>query len=148
MEIYSDEYFMRKALDQAEIAAESGEVPVGAIVVCNKQIIAKAYNQTEMLNDVTAHAEMLAITSATNFLGSKYLNKCELFVTLEPCPMCAGGAMYWAQLGRLVYGAADDKKGFMNYGKELLHPRTSVAFGLKNIECSHLLHDFFKNKRK
>jgi len=147
MEIFSDEYFMRKALDQAEIAAESGEVPVGAIVVCNKQIIAKSYNQTEMLNDVTAHAEMLAITSATNFLGSKYLHKCELFVTLEPCPMCAG-ALQWAQLGRLVYGAADDKRGFMKYGKELLHQRTTVAYGLKNIECAHLLQDFFKKKRK
>jgi len=147
MEIYSDEYFMRKALDQAEIAAESGEVPVGAIVVCNKQIIAKSYNQTEMLNDVTAHAEMLAITAATNFLGSKYLQNCELFVTLEPCPMCAG-AMQWAKLGRLVYGAADDKKGFMTYGKELLHPRTTVAFGLKHLECTHLLQEFFKNKRK
>lgn len=147
MEIYSDEYFMRKALDQAEMAAESGEVPVGAIVVCNKQIIAKSYNQTEMLNDVTAHAEMLAITAATNFLGSKYLQNCELFVTLEPCPMCAG-AMQWAKLGRLVYGAADDKKGFMTYGKELLHPRTTVAFGLKHMECTHLLQEFFKKKRK
>jgi len=147
MEIYSDEYFMQKALDQAAIAIESGEVPVGAVIVCNKQIIAKSYNQTQMLNDVTAHAEMLAVTSATNFLGSKYLHDCELFVTLEPCPMCAG-ALQWAQLGRLVYGAADDKKGFMRYGKELLHPRTTIAYGLKHLECSHILKNFFRNKRK
>lgn len=146
MEIYSDEYFMQKALEQASIAADSGEVPVGAIMVCNKQIIAKSYNQTEMLNDVTAHAEMLAITSAANFLGTKYLHNCELFVTLEPCPMCAG-ALKWAQIGRLVYGAPDDKKGFMNYGREILHPSTSVAFGLKHLDCAHILQEFFKQKR-
>jgi len=146
MEIFSDDYFMSKALEQAQMAEEAGEVPVGAIVVCNKQIIAKSYNQTEMLNDVTAHAEMLAITSAANYLGSKYLVNCELFVTLEPCPMCAG-AIYWAQLDRLVYGAADDKRGFMNYGKEMLHPKTSIAYGLKHQACAHIIKDFFQKKR-
>jgi len=146
MELYSDEYFMKKAMDQAEIAKERGEVPIGAIIVCNKQIIAKTYNQTEMLKDVTAHAEMLAITSAANYLGSKYLHKCELFVTLEPCPMCAG-ALRWAQITRVVYGAADDKYGFMKYGREMLHPKTKTAFGLLHEDCSIQLKEFFKNKR-
>lgn len=147
IELYSDIYFMKKALDQAQIALEIGEVPVGAVVVSNNQIIAKAHNQTQMLNDVTAHAEMLAITSAANYLGSKYLGDCTLFVTLEPCPMCAG-AIRWAQLGRLVYGAADDKNGFMNFGKNMLHPKTKAEYGMMHVECSHILKEFFNKKRK
>lgn len=146
MELYSDEYFMKKAIDQALIANDSGEVPVGAIIVSNNQIIAKAFNQTEMLNDVTAHAEMIAITAAANFLGSKYLHNCQLYVTLEPCPMCAG-ALRWSQIGRVIYGAADDKNGFMNYGKELLHPKTSTAYGLLHVECAVLMKEFFSSKR-
>lgn len=146
IELYSDEYFMKKAFEQAQIAADAGEVPVGAVMVCNKQIIAKSHNQTELLNDVTAHAEMLSITSAANFLGTKYLQQCELFVTLEPCPMCAG-ALKWAQLGRLVYGAEDNKQGFMQYGKELLHPQTKMAYGLLHDDCSMILIEFFQKKR-
>ncbi len=146
MELYTDEYFMKKAINQADIAIESGEVPVGAIIVCNNQIIAKASNQTEMLNDVTAHAEMIAITAAANYLGSKYLHNCELYVTLEPCPMCAG-ALRWSQIGRVVYGAADDKNGFMKYGKEMLHPKTKTAFGLLHVECATMMKEFFSKKR-
>jgi len=146
MELYSDEYFMQKAFEQAQIAEEAGEVPVGAVIVCNKQIIAKSHNQTELLNDVTAHAEMLAITSAANFLGTKYLQQCELFVTLEPCPMCAG-ALKWAQLGRLVYGTEDEKQGFMQYGTEMIHPKTKVAYGLLHDKCTLILQEFFLKKR-
>jgi len=146
MELYTDEYFMKKAIDQAEFAIETGEVPVGAIIVCNNQIVAKAYNQTEMLNDVTAHAEMIAITAAANYLGSKYLHNCQLYVTVEPCPMCAG-ALRWSQISRIVYGAADDKNGFMNYGKEMLHPKTKTAFGLLHAECASLMKNFFAQKR-
>jgi len=146
MELYTDEYFMKKAIDQAEFAIETGEVPVGAIIVCNNQIVAKAYNQTEMLNDVTAHAEMIAITAAANYLGSKYLHNCQLYVTVEPCPMCAG-ALRWSQISRIVYGAADDKNGFMNYGKEMLHPKTKTAFGLLHAECATLMKNFFAQKR-
>lgn len=137
---------MKKAIDQAEFAIETGEVPVGAIIVCNNQIVAKAYNQTEMLNDVTAHAEMIAITAAANYLGSKYLHNCQLYVTVEPCPMCAG-ALRWSQISRIVYGAADDKNGFMNYGKEMLHPKTKTAFGLLHAECATLMKNFFAQKR-
>lgn len=137
---------MKKAIDQAEFAIETGEVPVGAIIVCNNQIVAKAYNQTEMLNDVTAHAEMIAITAAANYLGSKYLHNCQLYVTVEPCPMCAG-ALRWSQISRIVYGAADDKNGFMNYGKEMLHPKTKTAFGLLHAECASLMKNFFAQKR-
>lgn len=137
---------MRQAIIEAQKAFEADEVPVGAVVVCRERIIARAHNQTELLTDVTAHAEMLALTAAANSLGSKYLNECALFVTLEPCVMCAG-ALAWAQLGRLVYGASDDKRGFMNYGKRLLHPKTKVEFGILNEECSDLLSSFFKKKR-
>jgi len=146
MDLYPDIYFMKKALEQAQIALEIGEVPVGAVVVSNNQIIAKAHNQTQMLNDVTAHAEMLAITAAANYLGSKYLLDCTLFVTLEPCPMCAG-AIRWAQLGRLVYGAPDDKNGFMNFGKNLLHKKTKAEYGMMHLECSLILKEFFAKKR-
>lgn len=144
--IFSDEHFMKQALLEAEAAFERGEVPVGAVVVCRNQVIARAHNQTEQLNDVTAHAEILALTAASNFLGSKYLQDCTLFVTLEPCVMCAG-ALHWAQLGRLVYGAADDKRGFMQFGKSLLHPRTQVEYGVLLEECSALMKTFFQQRR-
>jgi tRNA(adenine34) deaminase len=137
---------MKQALLEARKAYEQGEVPVGAVVVCNKQIIARAHNQTELLNDVTAHAEMLAITAATNALGGKYLSECTLYVSLEPCPMCAG-AIAWAQLGRLVYGADDPKRGFMRFGKAMLHPKTKVEYGVLMEDCSLLMTEFFRQRR-
>ena len=137
---------MKQAFTEAQKAFEADEIPVGAVVVCQDRIIARAHNQTELLTDVTAHAEMLALTAAANSLGGKYLQECTLFVTLEPCVMCAG-ALAWAQLGRLVYGASDDKRGFMNYGKRLLHPKTKVEFGIMHEECSELMRKFFQKKR-
>jgi tRNA(adenine34) deaminase len=147
LSIFSDEYFMSRAYQQAQIAFDQGEIPVGAVLVCKNQIIARTHNQTELLTDVTAHAEILAITAAAQHLGSKYLNDCRLYVTLEPCPMCAG-ALAWAQLGKLVYGAADSKRGFMKYGKDMLHPKTQVAFGVMETQCQELLTRFFKTLRK
>ncbi|MEN0002926.1 MAG: nucleoside deaminase [Bacteroidota bacterium] len=144
--VYSDEYFMKQALKEAHKAYDLGEIPVGAVVVIKNQIIARGHNQTEQLTDVTAHAEMIAVTAAANFLGSKYLKECTLFVTLEPCVMCAG-ALAWAQLGRLVYGASDEKRGFMRFGKNMLHPKTNTAYGLLEQESSDLLRSFFKEKR-
>ena len=146
LSVYSDKHFMKKALQEAQIAFEEGEIPVGAIVVCENRIIAKARNQTEKLTDVTAHAEILAITAAAEYLGSKYLNECTVYITLEPCVMCAG-ALAWAQIGRVVYGADDDKRGFMRFGKKILHPKTTVEFGILREECGDLLKSFFKNKR-
>lgn len=146
LSIYSDEHFMQQALKEAQKAYEAGEVPVGAIVVCQNQIIARGYNQTEQLNDVTAHAEIIALTAAANYFGSKYLDDCTLYVTLEPCVMCAG-ALSWAQLGRLVYGAEDEKRGFMRFGKGLLHPKTKVEYGILAEECGELLKAFFKQRR-
>jgi tRNA(adenine34) deaminase len=146
LSVHTDEYFMRQALLQARRAADAGEVPVGAIVVSQNQIIARGHNLTEKLTDVTAHAEIIALTAAANHLGGKYLTDCTLFVTLEPCVMCAG-ALAWAQLGRLVYGAGDDKRGFMRFGKDLLHPKTKVEYGVLHDECSTLLRDFFSQKR-
>ncbi|MFA6402245.1 MAG: nucleoside deaminase [Salinivirgaceae bacterium] len=143
---FTHDYFMKKALEQAQIAFEKNEVPVGAVVVCNNQIIARAYNLTETLNDVTAHAEMQAYTAAANFIGGKYLNECTLYVTLEPCVMCAGAA-YWTQLARIVYGAADSKRGFSQYGNKLLHPKTELISGIMQDECSALVTAFFKQKR-
>ncbi len=137
---------MKQALREARQAFDQGEVPVGAVVVCNKQIIARAHNQTELLNDVTAHAEMLAITAATNALGGKYLQECTLYVTLEPCPMCAG-AIAWAQFGKLIYGADDPKRGFMRFGKTLLHPKTKVEYGVLMEDCSLLMTQFFQQRR-
>lgn len=145
--IYTDEYFMLQAIKEAEKARDAGEVPVGAIIVCKNQIIAKAHNQTQLLNDVTAHAEILAITTASAYLGSKYLKECTLFVTLEPCVMCAG-ALYWSQIDRVVYGASEEKRGFMRYGKELLQPATKLEFGIKHDECSALMTTFFSEKRE
>lgn len=146
MELFSEGYFMKKALEEASIAFELGEVPVGAIMVCNNHIIAKAHNSTELLHDVTAHAEIMAITAAANYLQSKYLNECTLYVTLEPCIMCAG-ALKWAQLGRIVYGAIDDKNGFMTIGKSILHPKTKILYGVLEDECKNLISSFFQNKR-
>lgn len=146
MELFSEEYFMKKALEEAAIAYEMGEVPVGAIVVANDHIIAKAHNNTEQLHDVTAHAEIMAITSAANYLQSKYLPDCTLYVTLEPCIMCAG-ALKWAQLGKVVYGAVDEKNGFMTVGKSILHPKTKLSYGVLEEDCSRLMTSFFRNKR-
>lgn len=146
IQVYDDQYFMREALKEAQKAALADEVPVGAVLVANNRIIARAHNQTEQLTDVTAHAEILAITAACNFLGAKYLPECTLYVTLEPCVMCAG-ALRWVQLGKLVYGAADEKQGFMRYGKELLHPKTTVAYGIMEQESVDILKKFFRMKR-
>lgn len=137
---------MQKAIQQAEMAFERDEVPVGAVVVCRDRIIARTHNLTEALNDVTAHAEMQAITAAADSLGGKYLNDCTLYVTVEPCVMCAG-AIGWSQLGRLVYGAADPKRGFSVYAPNALHPKTEVVSGVMEEDCGNLMRDFFKKKR-
>jgi len=144
--IHSDEHFMREALKEAQKAFDADEIPVGAVVVCNKQIIARAHNLTERLNDATAHAEMQAFTSAENYLGSKYLNECTLYVTLEPCVMCAGAA-FWTQIGEVIYGAKDEKRGFTLLGKKILHPKTKVRFGILETECSKILKEFFRKSR-
>jgi tRNA(adenine34) deaminase len=141
-----DVYFMKQALLEARQAAGEGEVPVGAVVVCGGRIIARAHNATECLHDPTAHAEMLAITAATGLLGAKYLTKCCLYVTVEPCVMCAG-AIGWAQLAALVYGAADEKRGFTQYAPLALHPKTVVCSGLLETECVAEMKAFFRNKR-
>ena len=145
--ILNDEYFMKEAIKEAKKAMMRDEVPIGAVIVCNNQIIAKAHNLTESLNDVTAHAEMQAFTAGENHLGAKYLNECTLYVTLEPCPMCAG-ASYWTQIARIVYGADDKKHGFLSNQHNLLHPKTKLTAGVMEDECSNLLIDFFKQKRK
>ncbi|MDH5412492.1 MAG: nucleoside deaminase [Flavobacteriaceae bacterium] len=142
---FDDVYFMKRALQEAETAFEKNEVPIGAVVVINNKIIARAHNLTETLNDVTAHAEMQAFTAASDFLGGKYLKECTLYVTLEPCQMCAG-ASYWAQLGKIVYGAKDEHRGFEHY-KTQLHPKTEVIGGILKDECSELLTRFFIQKR-
>lgn len=145
-DILNDEYFMRQALNEAKAAFEKDEVPVGAVIVCKGRIIARSHNLTEMLNDVTAHAEMQAITAATNVLGGKYLNDCTLYVTLEPCPMCAGG-LFWSQISRIVYGANDEKKGYSGFSPKILHPKTQVIGGVLKEECATLLIDFFRQNR-
>jgi len=142
---FDDTYFMKKALLEAEDAFERGEIPVGAVVVINDRIIARSHNLTELLNDVTAHAEMQAITAAANFLGGKYLTNCTLYVTLEPCQMCAG-ALYWSQISKLVYGASDDKRGFKTLGTTI-HPKTEVVSGILAEEASELMKRFFIEKR-
>jgi len=147
MELFTDEYFMREALREAKKALEISEVPVGAVVVCNNKIIARGHNQTEKLTDATAHAEMLSITAAANYLGSKYLTECTLFVTLEPCNMCAG-AIYWTQLQRLVFGTSDVQRGFSLVGAPLLHPKTEVVKGVEAAECKELLDTFFRRLRE
>lgn len=146
IQVYDDNYFMKQALNEAHKAYEVGEIPVGAVVVSNNQIIARGHNQTEQLNDVTAHAEMIAVTAAANFLQNKYLDDCTLFVTLEPCLMCAG-ALYWAQLGRLVFAASDDKRGFSTLGKAVLHPKTEIVRGILEPESRQLLKAFFNTLR-
>ncbi len=143
----NDEYFMKEAVKEAKKAMLRDEVPVGAVVVCNGQIIARAHNLTETLNDVTAHAEMQAFTAAENHMGAKYLNECTLYVTIEPCPMCAGAA-YWTQISRVVYGAEDGKRGFLSNHLDILHPKTKLSSGVLEDECSNLLIDYFKQKRK
>jgi len=143
----NDEYFMKEAIKEAKKAMVRDEVPVGAVVVCNQKIIARAHNLTETLNDVTAHAEMQAFTAAENQLGAKYLNDCTLYVTIEPCPMCAGAA-YWTQISRIVYGAVDTKRGFLSKQLDILHPKTELSSGVLEDECSNLLIDYFKQKRK
>jgi len=143
MELYSAEYFMREALKEAQKAFDDGEVPVGAVVVAKNKIIARAHNQTERLNDATAHAEMLAITSATNYIGAKYLNECTLYVTLEPCVMCAG-ALNWSQVSKVVYGTSDVLRGFSMITTPLLHPKTQIVKGIKAEECKGLLEKFFE----
>lgn len=147
MDLFTDDYFMREALKEAKKAFELGEVPVGAVVVCQNKIIGRAHNQTEQLTDSTAHAEMLAITSASNFLGSKYLNECTLYVTLEPCVMCAG-ALHWVQLQQLVYGASDVQRGYSLVRTPLLHPRTEVKRGVSELESKELLNKFFTKLRE
>lgn len=140
------EQYMRKALEEAKVAAEEGEIPVGAIVVCKGKIIARAHNETEKLNDVTAHAEMIAVTMAASYLGGKYLNECTLYVTMEPCTMCAG-ALAWSQLGELVIGAPDPHRGYARLTPPVLHPRTKVTAGVLAEECSDLVKRFFKERR-
>lgn len=141
-----DEKFMRMALAEAHEAGDAGEIPIGAVVVCQDKIIARAHNLTETLHDVTAHAEMQAITAAADSLGGKYLKGCTLYVTVEPCVMCAG-ALGWSQIERVVYGTADEKRGFSRFAPEALHPKTTVVSGVLEEECRQLMQDFFKNKR-
>ena len=142
-----NEKYMREALREAQAAAEEDEVPVGAVIVCRGRIIAKGHNMTERLNDPTAHAEMIAVTAATEAMGGKYLNECTLYVTVEPCPMCAG-ALAWAQIGKVVYGAIDPKRGFSLFSPSLLHPKTEVIAGVLAEECGGIVTDFFRGKRK
>ena len=137
---------MRKALYEAQRAAEEGEIPIGAVIVCNDRIISRAHNLTEKLHDVTAHAEMQAITAAADLLGGKYLSDCTLYVTIEPCVMCAG-AIGWAQIGRIVYGANDEKRGYQLYAPRALHPKAVVTRGVLEAECRQMMQDFFKQKR-
>ncbi len=144
--IFTDVHFMKKALQEAEIAFEKGEIPVGAVIVIDNRVIASSHNLTEMLHDVTAHAEMQSITAAANFLGGKYLKDCTLYVTLEPCQMCAG-ALYWSQISKIVYGASDENRGFMTMGTQL-HPKTEVVSGVLAEESRDLMMRFFADKRK
>jgi len=147
MNPFNDEYFMKQALVEARSAAAEGEVPVGAVIVCNNQIIARAHNQTELLNDTTAHAEMLAITAATGVLGAKYLTNCSLYVTVEPCVMCAG-AIGWSQISTVIYGAPDEKRGFQQYAPKAFHPKTIVKKGVLESECTAEMQKFFLKRRK
>ena len=144
---YSDEYFMKQALQEAQLAFEEDEVPVGCVITCRDTVIARTHNLTETLHDVTAHAEMQAITAAAEALGGKYLDTCTLYVTVEPCIMCAG-AIGWSQMGRVVYGARDEKRGFENFAPKAFHPKTEVVSGVLENECAELMKNFFKSKRK
>jgi tRNA(adenine34) deaminase len=147
LSVYSPERFMQEALKQAQIAFDCGEVPVGAVVVCKNRIIARAHNQVELLNDPTAHAEILAITAAAEALGSKYLEDCTMYVTLEPCTMCAG-ALNWAQIDTVYYGASDEKRGYTLLGKNVLHPKTKVITGMLKEECRQIVLNFFRQLRE
>jgi len=146
MDLFSDEYFMKEAMKQAQIAFDLGEVPVGAVITANNRIIGKGYNLTEQLNDITAHAEIQAITAAEGYLGAKYLTDCTIYVSLEPCIMCAG-ALYWSQISKLVFGAFDPKSGYQRTGFPILHPKTEVLGGIMEVESNKLLKDFFVTKR-
>ncbi len=146
LSVFSDESFMKEALKEAKKAFDRNEVPVGAVVVAKNRVIARAHNLTEALTDVTAHAEMQAITSAADFIGGKYLKNCTIYVTLEPCPMCAS-ALYWAQATKVVYGAKDEKRGFSTISNKLLHPKTQVVGGVMEEECAELMIEFFRKKR-
>ena len=145
-QLRADERFMRMAMAEAEVALEKGEVPIGAVVVCKGRVIARAHNLTETLTDVTAHAEMQAVTMAANQLGGKYLTDCTLYVTVEPCVMCAG-ALGWAQLPRVVYGCRDEKRGFLRFAPQALHPKATITGGILEQECRKMVTDFFKQKR-
>ena len=144
--MFDDKYFMRQALVEAKAAGEDGEIPIGAVMVCRNSIIARSHNLTETLHDVTAHAEMQAITAAAETIGGKYLTDCTLYVTVEPCVMCAG-ALGWSQISRIVYGASDPRRGYSRIAPDALHPRTEVVSGMLEEECRQLMVDFFKNKR-
>jgi tRNA(adenine34) deaminase len=144
--VFSKESFMREALKEAQKAFELDEVPIGAVIVCNNKIIARAHNLTEQLTDVTAHAEMQAFTAAANYLGGKYLTDCELYVTLEPCVMCAGAA-FWTQIPKIIYGAFDEKRGFSKMNKKMLHPKTQITSGVLENECGAIIKEFFLKKR-
>ncbi|MBC7605601.1 MAG: nucleoside deaminase [Burkholderiales bacterium] len=144
--IFTDEYFMKKALQEAQTAFENGEIPIGAVVVVDNKVIARSHNLTEMLHDVTAHAEMQSITAAANYLGGKYLTGCTLYVTIEPCQMCAG-ALYWSQISKIVFGARDAQRGFIEMGTKL-HPKTIVVHGVMENDCSQLMQLFFLKRRK
>jgi tRNA(adenine34) deaminase len=146
LSIFSDTHYMQEALKEAQKASDMGEIPVGAIVVCQQQIIARTHNLTEQLTDVTAHAEIMAITAASKYLGSKYLKDCTMYITLEPCVMCAG-ALAWSQLGKLVIGASDNKRGFLQIAPKALHPKTVIEQGVLEIECGQLMQAFFRKKR-
>ena len=146
LELYDDKYYMRRAIDEAKVALQKDEVPIGAVIVSNNQIIARSHNLTETLNDVTAHAEMQAITSAANYIGGKYLKDCTLYVTLEPCQMCAG-ALYWSQISKIVIGASDSHRGFRTM-KTKLHPKTEITDGILSSESKVLIDEFFEKKRK
>ncbi len=146
LSLFSDDYFMKEALKEAQKAFDAGEVPVGAIIVCNNSIIARAHNLSERLTDATAHAEMQAFTAAADYLGAKFLDECTLYVTVEPCVMCAGAA-YWTRIKKIVYGARDEKKGYSNISEKILHPKTEVVSGVLENECSALMTDFFQKKR-
>jgi tRNA(adenine34) deaminase len=144
--VNDDIYFMQEALKEAGKAFDADEVPVGAVVVCDNKIIARAHNLSERLTDATAHAEMQAFTSASSYLGGKYLNECTLYVTIEPCPMCAG-ASFWTQLGKIVYGAKDEKRGYNMLNPKIVHPKTKIISGILEEECAEIMKEFFKSKR-
>jgi tRNA(adenine34) deaminase len=147
LSVFSDEHFMQEALMEAKIAFENDEIPVGAVIVCKNRIIARAHNMTQRLNDVTAHAEMIAFTSASSYLNSKYLTDCKLYVTLEPCLMCAGAA-FWTQIPEIIFGAYDDKRGFSLIDKKILHPSSKIAGGVLQTECGEILKAYFRKKRE